>query len=309
MPVANGPKVTRENLGAWMVKCNPKVWDLAGYLDDGGRTIDDWSVQENYRSELMAPGDLVFFWVTGPADAQLTPGVWGVGHVVAPSDWFVGVADADPTDDGYWLDHEARLQASYFARLEVPLLDAPVPRTQIAADPDLARLEVISSPQMGNPQYVSTQEADALLKLVGGAPEIPEPEPSEIVVDEHGASFGDPLKNRLVELAAMDVVTEHLGATGWSWIDVSVDEFGWDVSARKGKSERHVEVKGVSGREPIVLLTRNEYEKASSDHNWCLMVVTQALSKQIVHEYTAAEAVAACEPYVYRSALPGQPVG
>jgi len=33
-------------------------------------------------------------------------------------------------------------------------------------------------------------------------------------------------------------------------------------------------------------------------------VVTQALSKQVVHEYDATATVAACEPYVYRANLP-----
>jgi predicted RNA-binding protein with PUA-like domain len=296
-----GPKVTRENLGAWMVKCNPKVWDLQSFLDDGGEVIDDWSVQENYRSALMEPGDLVFFWVTGTDRQALTPGVWGVGHVVAPSDWAVFQDDADaPEDDGYWLDREARLRATYFAHLDVPLLDEPVPRVDIARDPRLANLEVLTSPQMGNPQYVSPAEAVALLELVGGAPPAPEPYPDEIVVDKFGAAFGDPVKNRVVELAAMDAVTDHLEAIGWRCEDVSAAKCGWDITARREGRERHVEVKGVSGAEPIVLLTRNEFTTSQSDPDWSLMVVTQALSKQTVHEYVAATAVASSEPFVYR---------
>lgn len=45
-----------------------------------------WSVVHNHRSELMAPGDPVVFWVTGPAKSSLEPGIWGVGHRVRPLD-------------------------------------------------------------------------------------------------------------------------------------------------------------------------------------------------------------------------------
>ncbi len=298
-------KVTRENVGAWMVKCNPKVWDLQGFLDDNGDVIEDWSVQENYRSALMVPDDLVFFWVTGTDRQALTPGAWGVGHVVAPCDRAVRQHEADePADDGHWLDRDARRRATYFAYLDLPLLDEPVPRAVIAADPRLANLEVLASPQMGNPQYVSPAEAAALLELVGGAPEAPEPYPDEIVVDRFAAGFGDALKNRVVEIGAMDAVTEYLEAAGWRCDDVSVQKCGWDITAYRAGRQRHVEVKGVSGAMPTILLTRNEVVTAQTDPDWCLIVVTQALSKRVVREYDATSAVAACEPYVYRANLP-----
>jgi hypothetical protein len=37
--------ITAQNLGAWLLGCNPAgVWDLAGFVADGGDWIDDWSV-------------------------------------------------------------------------------------------------------------------------------------------------------------------------------------------------------------------------------------------------------------------------
>ncbi|TDW98229.1 putative RNA-binding protein with PUA-like domain [Kribbella sp. VKM Ac-2566] len=297
-------KVTRENLGAWMVKCNPSVWDLEGFLDDNGEVIDAWAVQENYRSALMMPGDVVFFWVTGTDRQALTPGVWGVGHVVAPCDWDVrqDVAE-DSADNGYWLDRDARLRAFYFAYLELPLLDKPTPRAIIGTDPRLAKLEVLTSPQMGNPQYVSPSEAEALLELVGGPPAAPETHTDKIAIDRFGAGFGDALKNRVVEISAMNAVTEYLQAKGWRCDDVSVQKCGWDITASRDGRERHVEVKGVSGAIPTILLTRNEVVTAQADPDWCLIVVTQALSKQAVHEFDATAAIAASEPYVYRAKL------
>ncbi|WP_134130715.1 EVE domain-containing protein [Kribbella pratensis] len=112
---ANARTVTRENLGAWMIKCNPKVWDLQGFLDDDGDLIEDWAVQGNYRSGLMAPGDLIFFWVTGTDRQSVPPGVWGVGHVVAPCDWDVYQGDEGKSAaDGYWLDRKRRTASELF---------------------------------------------------------------------------------------------------------------------------------------------------------------------------------------------------
>jgi hypothetical protein len=39
------PAITDERFGAWVLKCNPRTWDLEGFLADGGNVIEDWSVQ------------------------------------------------------------------------------------------------------------------------------------------------------------------------------------------------------------------------------------------------------------------------
>lgn len=98
--------------------------------------------------------------------------------------------------------------------------------------------------------------------------------PREIFIGPGGAGFGDAVKNRVVELAAMRKVVEHF--EGWEHGDVSLQKVGWDITFTRGVEERHVEVKGVSGRRPV-LLTRNEVDKAASDPLWSLVVVTQAL--------------------------------
>ena len=45
--------VTEESLGAWVMKCNPEVWDLLGFVADGNKVIDDWTVVQNYRSDMI----------------------------------------------------------------------------------------------------------------------------------------------------------------------------------------------------------------------------------------------------------------
>lgn len=97
-----GQAVTRETLGAWLLKANPGVWDVRRFLADGHRSITSWSVQHGYRSALVRPGDKVVFWLSGPGKGGLVRGVWGLGHVVAQAEAW---QDAEP---GWWLDDAAR---------------------------------------------------------------------------------------------------------------------------------------------------------------------------------------------------------
>lgn len=126
--------------------------------------------------------------------------------------------------------------------------------------------------------------------------------PREISIGPHGAGFGDAVKNRAVELAAMRNVIEHFNS--WEHIDVSAKKLGWDITLTRGAQERHIEVKGVSGRQPSVLLTRNEVRTAADDPLWSLVVVTQALVAPVVHEYGRGAVTEVAIPYVYRAELP-----
>lgn len=123
--------------------------------------------------------------------------------------------------------------------------------------------------------------------------------PREIFVGPGGAGFGDAAKNRAVELAAVRKVVEHF--EGWECCDVSLRKAGWDLTFTRGVEERHVGVKGVSGRRPSVLLTRNGMDKAASDPLWALVVVTRALVAPVVHEFTRDAIAIAASPYVYRA--------
>jgi len=123
--------------------------------------------------------------------------------------------------------------------------------------------------------------------------------PREVFVGPSGAGFGDAAKNRIVELAAMRTVVEHF--EGWEYDNVSMQKLGWDITFIRGDEERHVEVKGVSGRRPSVLLTRNEVDKAAGDPLWSLVVVTQVLVAPVVHEFDRDAVVGAASPYVYRA--------
>lgn len=116
--------------------------------------------------------------------------------------------------------------------------------------------------------------------------------------------FGDPVQNRIVELAAIAAVTAFYEAGKWVVEDVSEDKVGWDLTATHPSGEiAKVEVKGVSGDRPIVLLTANELRAAELGDGWVLAVVTRVLSAPTVAEFTAEQALDAAQPYFFRAVL------
>lgn len=301
--------VTSENLGAWVFKCNPEVWDLAAFMADGNDWIDDWSVVDNYRSAMMQRGQRALLWVTGN-EQKLARGFWGSGWISGPVDRAVlddedgDEESGEVADPGYWLDEDYRLKTRLFASLDLPLWDAPVKAVEVSAlVPDL---EILAQPQMSNPSWVSAEQLQRLLPLL---PDWPEPEgPSEvIVVDDQGARAGDPITNLVVERVALRVVEEDYAARSWQVEDVSDQKIGWDLTCRRGADVEFVEVKGRSGRTPVVLLTRKELNAAREHDAWRLAVVTDALHKPVLTIHDAAPVLARAEPYVSQVDLSPSP--
>ncbi|NUQ31625.1 MAG: EVE domain-containing protein, partial [Dermatophilaceae bacterium] len=91
-----GRAVERERLGAWVLKCNPSLWDLRALLDTGERRLTSWAVHPSYRTRLVAPGDRVLFWVSGDGRDGLHRGVWGLGPTVSE------VEPWAETSQGFW---------------------------------------------------------------------------------------------------------------------------------------------------------------------------------------------------------------
>ncbi|MET7805024.1 protein NO VEIN domain-containing protein [Micromonospora chersina] len=294
-------RVTTANLGAWLVKCNPDVWDLAGYLAAGGETITSWSVVPNYRAELIREGQRVLFWVTGADGAHLQPGLWGAGVALGPV-----YQDEGDDDSGYWLDEEQLRRTHHFAPLDVRLFHHPVRRNVLKSDRRLTDMEIFRQPQMGNPLFVTKEQLAAIEE------HLPE-QPATVTVTGAGAGFGNPVTNAEVEAAAMGVVTADYESRGWAVKDVSRECLGWDLTCTspQGKVDR-VEVKGVSGLIPQVLLTRNEERSAREDAGWRLAVVTRALVEPDLHFFDADTTVSRAKPFVFqvdlRQSGPAAPV-
>lgn len=124
-----------------------------------------------------------------------------------------------------------------------------------------------------------------------------------ISMTARGAGYGDPVANAKVERVAMELVASSYVDRGWTPVDVSAHKVGWDITMRRGADERHIEVKGVSGSKPTVLLTRNEHATAGTDPLWRLAVVTQALTSPTLMEYPAALVLERSISHVYRVQL------
>jgi len=144
--------ITRENLGAWLVKADPESGShLSRWVEEGGKVVGSWCVVRGYRSELMAPGDKILLWVSGNG-RRVPRGIWGLGHVTGPVD-DTGPRPAVP--------------------LDLPLLDEAVPAEDLLAA-GITDLEVQRMPQGSNPSWISKGQLTRLTPLL---PAWPKPGP------------------------------------------------------------------------------------------------------------------------------------
>jgi EVE domain len=151
--------IDRENLGAWLLKANPALWDISGFLQSRQNRIRSWAVQPGYRSRLITPGDRVLFWVSGDGRSGLARGIWGDGEVVAPAeDW---------VDDerGFWRDDTARAAVRARVQVRITFLDEPVTAEELRAR-GMTDLEVLRIPQGANPSWVSRDQLAVLDELL-----------------------------------------------------------------------------------------------------------------------------------------------
>jgi hypothetical protein len=153
------------NLGAWVLKCNPAVYDLRAAVEAGVDYVDSWSVRPGYRAEMMRDGQRAMLWVSGDG-RRMERGIWGLGWV---RDGVRGVDDSDP---GHWVDHAARRSVRLAVRLWLPLLDQALSVTEIRAA-GLGDLEVLRMPQGSNPSWVSKDQLAVLTDLLPPWPALP----------------------------------------------------------------------------------------------------------------------------------------
>lgn len=296
--------ITQDNLGAWLIKCDPdSKFDLPRLIEEQGtEVVTNWSVANNYRSRMMKPGDRAILWVSGTG-RRMTRGIWGVG-------WVTGyVQDTIPYkletgEDSYWHSEAERLAVTNDIALDIPLFEEG---TELAASDlvsaGITDLEVQTQAQMSNPSWVTKGQLAEIEALLEPWPEFIDAD-KEITVSERGAGFGDPIHNLAVENAAIAAVIAYYD--GWEAEDVSADKHGWDITFTEKAIKRtaRVEVKGVSGDRSVVLLTANEIRAAAEEDDWYLAVVTRALSDPKVVEYTAEQVLGVARPYVYKAEMP-----
>ena len=121
--------------------------------------------------------------------------------------------------------------------------------------------------------YADTPEAEPVVAgvraLVNGT--------ARTAVRRRGKS--DPQHNAKVEKAAVKIVCAHY-SRDYTVESVEGDNVGWDLEARLHDKVLRIEVKGLSGSEPRVGLTPNEYDKFKEKaEDYRLAIVTEALSR------------------------------
>jgi len=125
--------------------------------------------------------------------------------------------------------------------------------------------------------HVPAEYAKQLWDMVHEKPEDGTP---DLEKGSGGAGFGDYKTNKLVEEAAIKKATNFLKQNGYTVVSREKDKIGYDLEARKGSKEIHVEVKGSSGKGNRFLITRQETEMAKNNPLFQIWIVTDALSRK-----------------------------
>jgi hypothetical protein len=117
------------------------------------------------------------------------------------------------------------------------------------------------------------------------------------------AGQGHGVDPQAVEKVGMDKVTAYFSPP-WQIELVDREKCGWDITATLADARLCVEVKATSGPAPTVYVTANELDKAETNPDWVMAVVTNALGDEpLLRWHTAAEVVAGVQPVVYRARL------
>ena len=101
----------------------------------------------------------------------------------------------------------------------------------------------------------------------------------------------------VVEKAAISAVTSYYKEQGYKIYSVESENKGWDLEAYKGKSMLRIEVKGLSGSDLSVHITKNEYSqmKSANNDNYRLCVVTNAVSSPRLWTFAYDNGIWICE--------------
>jgi 5-methylcytosine-specific restriction enzyme A len=133
----------------WILQANPSIYRIFDALGDA-EAIRTWTVAHHHQ--VIAPGDELALWASGPRS-----GVYAFGLVTEP-------AEFRPDDqDPYWESPAEKNEPKWRIGIRVTdVLERPIPRSAIAADPALASMLIVRMPGGGNPFLVDEAQWQAI---------------------------------------------------------------------------------------------------------------------------------------------------
>jgi hypothetical protein len=135
-------RLSRQDVACWLVKTSlPPDALLAGWRPGEERDLHR-CVRASYRLGVMDPGQPCVLWLSG----RDRPGVHAWGTVAGD----VADGPGGPT-----------------VPLRLRLLDEPIPRSELVADPVFRDAEVVRMPAGSNPSWLSAGQFSAVLSRAG----------------------------------------------------------------------------------------------------------------------------------------------
>jgi hypothetical protein len=132
----------------WILQANPSRYRLSEALANPG-SLRLWTVAQHRA--VIAPGDRFALWATGdPGGAQ------AFGSVTAGPELM-------PDDDPNWVDSAEGQRPAWRIGIEIDdVLPSPIPRAELAADPEFANAAIIRMPWGRNPFRVTESQWHAI---------------------------------------------------------------------------------------------------------------------------------------------------
>lgn len=143
-------------IAGWIFKANREVYDVEAAIEVEGM-VTNWSLNQTYRIDLLAPGQRCFLYVGGSSDdGRSERMIIGVGEVVGEA------YTARASNDGHWSSDEVAGSHHQFVDVRILPLRSPIQRADLRGHPVLGGCELIRSPQQGNPMVLRPDELAAL---------------------------------------------------------------------------------------------------------------------------------------------------
>lgn len=134
-----------QEVNYWLLQVNPKVWDIASYLE-AGHQIDRWSISNNKKR--IRPGDRFILWLSGANGGAIG---WGrMGIKLDPN--------SKSANDEYWEKPKSDRTEYFSLTVDELFFDSPIPRSILKDDAIFGKSIIFRSAQSGNAMHLTQDE-------------------------------------------------------------------------------------------------------------------------------------------------------